>query len=74
MAKTGTVSKVIDGKYHENIVITHVVGNFEHNGMHYVVYVLLDEPQPTKQTYGFVTSGWNAVPTMAQIINVITLK
>ena len=74
MAKTGTVSKMIDGKYHDNIVITHVVGNFEHNGMHYVVYVLLNEPQPTKQTYGFVTSGWNAVPTMAQIINVITLK
>lgn len=74
MAKTGTVSKVIDGKYHENIVITHVVGNFEHNGMHYVVYVLLDEPQPTKQTYGFVTSGWNAVPTMAQIIDIIAKK
>lgn len=74
MAKTGTVSKMIDGKYHENVVITHVVGNFEQNGMHYVVYVLLDEPQPTKQTYGFVTSGWNAVPTMAQIINIIAKK
>jgi cell division protein FtsI (penicillin-binding protein 3) len=30
--------------------------------------VLLDEPNALKETYGFRTSGWNAVPTGGKII------
>ena len=29
---------------------------------------MLDEPQPLKETYGFITSGWNAVPTGGKVI------
>ena len=30
--------------------------------------VMLDEPQSLKETYGFATSGWNAVPAGGKII------
>jgi cell division protein FtsI (penicillin-binding protein 3) len=33
------------------------------------VLVLLDEPQPLAETMGFATSGWNAAPTAAKVIN-----
>ena len=29
---------------------------------------MLDEPQALKETYGFITSGWNAVPTGGTVI------
>jgi cell division protein FtsI (penicillin-binding protein 3) len=35
---------------------------------HYVLLVLLDDPQPLPETYGFATAGWNAVPTAGRII------
>ena len=35
------------------------------------MFVLLDEPQPTEETYNFYTSGWNAVPTAREIIEII---
>ncbi|MGI9462932.1 MAG: penicillin-binding protein 2, partial [Aestuariivirgaceae bacterium] len=30
--------------------------------------VMLDEPQPLKETHGYATSGWNAVPTAGKVI------
>ena len=32
----------------------------------YQLLVMLDEPQSLKEVYGFITSGWNAVPTVAR--------
>ena len=29
---------------------------------------MLDEPQPLKETYGQIASGWNAVPTAGNVI------
>ena len=72
LAKTGTISKKIDGKYSSEHTITNVIGNFKHKNRHYVIYVLLDEPKSTKETYGFASAGWNAVPTAKDIINIIT--
>ncbi|MFN5526671.1 MAG: penicillin-binding protein 2, partial [Bradyrhizobium sp.] len=34
----------------------------------YQLLIMLDEPQPLKETYGFITSGWNAVPTAGNVI------
>lgn len=31
----------------------------------------MDEPKATKETWGFVTSGWNTVPTAGKIISTI---
>ena len=71
MAKTGTVFKDIDGILSEKNIITSVIGNFKYGNTHYVIYVMLDEPQAIEETFGFRTSGWNAVPTAKEIINII---
>jgi cell division protein FtsI (penicillin-binding protein 3) len=34
----------------------------------YLLLVMLDEPKPTPETYGFATSGWNAVPVAGAIV------
>ena len=34
----------------------------------YQLLIMLDEPQPLKETFGFITSGWNAVPTGGNVI------
>jgi cell division protein FtsI (penicillin-binding protein 3) len=30
--------------------------------------VIIDDPKPIKETFGFVTAGWNACPTGGNII------
>ncbi len=35
----------------------------------YFVLVMLDEPNGTKETYGFRTGGWNAAPTAGRVID-----
>ena len=55
-------------------VYTLFVGEFEANGQNYALITVLDEPQPHKETYGFTTSGWNAVPLAAEIIKNIGKK
>ncbi|MBQ7304500.1 MAG: hypothetical protein IJW75_06285 [Alphaproteobacteria bacterium] len=71
MAKSGTTYKSIDGILSEKNIITSVIGNFKYGNTHYVIYVMLDEPQAIKETFGFQTSGWNAVPTAREITNII---
>jgi len=34
----------------------------------YQILIMLDEPKPLKETYNFITSGWNAVPTAGNVI------
>ncbi len=66
--KTGTAEKVVNGRYDKSKNITVFIGAFPMEDPQYVVMVLLDEPQATPETYGFATSGWNAVPTAGSII------
>ena len=37
------------------------------NNPKYLMLVILDEPKGSKETYGFRTSGWNAVPAGGRI-------
>ncbi|MGE3874284.1 MAG: peptidoglycan D,D-transpeptidase FtsI family protein [Parvibaculaceae bacterium] len=66
--KTGTAEKVVNGRYDKSKNLTVFTGAFPMEDPQYVVMVLLDEPQATPETYGFSTSGWNAVPTAGYII------
>ena len=66
--KTGTAEKVINGRYSKNHRLTSFIGGFPMDDPKYIVLVMLDEPQPLKETYGFATSGWNAVPTAGKVI------
>ena len=66
--KTGTAEKVVNGRYDKNRNLTSFVGAFPMDNPQYVVMIMLDEPQATPETYGFSTSGWNAVPTAGNVI------
>ena len=70
--KTGTANKLSDrGKYVDKKVRTTFVSAFPISEPKYALIVMLDEPQPLKETWGFVTSGWNTVPTASKIIAAI---
>ncbi|MEQ8747776.1 penicillin-binding protein 2 [Pyruvatibacter sp.] len=66
--KTGTAEKPGRGGYKKNKLITSFLGLFPARAPQYLVLVLLDEPNATKQTYGYATAGWNAAPTAGQVI------
>ncbi len=66
--KTGTAEKVINGKYSKDHRLTSFIGAFPMDAPRYVVMVMLDDPRPLPETYGFATSGWNAVPTAGKVI------
>lgn len=66
--KTGTANKLENGKYIKGKNITSFVGAFPISNPQYAVMVIMDSPKGTKETWGFVTSGWNACPTGGRII------
>jgi cell division protein FtsI (penicillin-binding protein 3) len=66
--KSGTAAKQRGGHYLKNTNYTGFVGAFPMTNPKYSIYVLLDEPKGTVRSHGYRTSGWNAVPTAANII------
>ncbi len=66
--KTGTAEKVVNGRYSKERRLASFIGAFPMDDPQYLVLVMLDEPKATKDTYGFATAGWNAVPTAGKII------
>ncbi|MBN9008448.1 MAG: penicillin-binding protein 2 [Rhizobiales bacterium] len=66
--KTGTAEKVINGRYAKKKVLTAFTAIFPADAPKYQLLVMLDEPQALKETFGFITSGWNAVPTGGKVI------
>lgn len=69
--KTGTANKLVNGKYIDKKVMTTFIATFPASNPQYALYVMLDEPKPSKESWGFVTSGWNTVPTASNIITAI---
>jgi cell division protein FtsI (penicillin-binding protein 3) len=66
--KTGTAEKVINGRYAKKRVLNAFTAILPADNPRYQLLIMLDEPQPLKETLGFITSGWNAVPTGANVI------
>jgi cell division protein FtsI (penicillin-binding protein 3) len=66
--KTGTAEKVIRGRYSKDHRLASFIGAFPMDQPRYAILVMLDEPKPLPETYGFATAGWNAVPTAGNII------
>ena len=66
--KTGTAEKVINGHYARKRVLNAFTAILPADNPRYQLLIMLDEPQPLKETFGFITSGWNAVPTGANVI------
>lgn len=66
--KTGTAEKVVGGRYSKQHRFNSFLGAFPMDDPRYVFVVSIDEPQPLKETFGFATSGWNAVPTAGKVV------
>lgn len=70
--KTGTANKLDErGKYLNKKVRTTFIAAFPISNPQYALLVMMDEPKPIKETFGFSTSGWNSVPTASEIITAI---
>ena len=66
--KTGTAEKVINGRYSKTKLLTDFMAVLPADKPRYLLLVMLDEPQATKETRGYATAGWNAGPTAARVI------
>ena len=67
--KTGTAEKVGDhGGYKRRAVLSSFVSAFPMTNPRYVVLVSIDEPQPIKENFGYITAGWVATPVVGRII------
>ena len=66
--KTGTSEKVVGGRYSKNKVLTSFTAIMPADKPQYLLLIMLDEPQGLPETHGFATSGWNAVPVGAKVI------
>src|SRR6202023_2548548 len=67
--KTGTAEKVLNGRYARRRVLTPFTAILPADKPQYQLLIMLDEPQPLKETYGFISSCWNAVPTAGNVIS-----
>ena len=66
--KTGTSEKVVGGRYSKKQVLNSFTAVLPMDNPQYQVLVMLDEPKALPETHGFITSGWNAVPTGGKVI------
>ncbi|WP_262027002.1 peptidoglycan D,D-transpeptidase FtsI family protein [Microvirga sp. Mcv34] len=66
--KTGTSEKVVGGVYSKEKVMTFFVGVAPIDAPRYLFLTILDEPRGLPETFGFRTSGWNAVPVTRRVM------
>ena len=66
--KTGTAEKVVNGRYSKSRLFTTFMAIAPSDKPRYLFMTLMDEPQGTKETHGYATSGWNAAPTTGRIV------
>ena len=69
--KTGTAEKAVRGGYAKKSVLSSFIADFPSNDPRYCVLVMIDEPQGTKESHGFITGGWTAAPAVKRIIAAI---
>jgi len=66
--KTGTSEKVVGGRYSKSRLLNTFTAIMPADKPRYQLLIILDEPQPLKETFGYATSGWNAAPTAGKVI------
>lgn len=69
LGKTGSAEKPQAGGYNQDALVTSFLGAFPAHAPRYAMLVMLDEPQATKDTYGYALAGWNAAPAAADIVS-----
>ena len=68
MGKTGTADKPDAEGYDERRLVSSFVAAFPYEDPTYLVFITLDEPQATAETYGYATAGWTAAPAAGKVI------
>ncbi len=66
--KTGTAEKTQGRRYSQDARLSSFLAAFPMQDPRYIVFVMIDEPHPTAETYGFATGGWVAAPVAGHII------
>ncbi len=66
--KTGTAEKVVRGRYDHSRLFTTFMAALPMDKPQYLFVTVYDEPQPTKETYGFATAAWNAGETTGRMV------
>ena len=66
--KTGTSEKVVAGRYSKTKVLTSFTAILPADKPRYLLLIMIDEPQGLPETKNYTTSGWNAVPVGARVI------
>jgi cell division protein FtsI (penicillin-binding protein 3) len=67
--KTGTAEKLLNGHYTSSAVVTSFAGVFPMDEPRYVMVMMLDDPKPTAETYGFHTAAWNIGPAFGVAVS-----
>ena len=66
--KTGTAEKPGAGSYQRNALLSSFVGVFPMDAPRYLVFIVLDEPTGTAETFNFSGGGWVAAPAVGNVI------
>ena len=66
--KTGTAEKVYDGHYVKNRLLTDFIAILPADDPRYLVFVMLDEPQPLPETKDSAVAALNTGPTAAKVV------
>ncbi len=69
--KTGTADKQSGKGYKKDARLASFLSAFPMNDPKYIVFIMIDEPKGTKESYGFATGGWVAAPTVGRVISQI---
>ena len=72
--KTGTAIKNKKNRYTKDENITSFVGFFPSYDPKFLVFIMVDNPEPIKETFYYATGGTVAAPTVKKIINEIIPK
>lgn len=67
--KTGTANKRSGKGYVNNNRMASFFATMPAIDPKYIVLIVLDEPKPTKDSFGFATAGWNAAPATGNILS-----
>ncbi|MEM8771612.1 MAG: penicillin-binding protein 2 [Pseudomonadota bacterium] len=68
VGKTATADKPAAGGYDRSKRISSFVGAVPGHAPRYAILISYDEPEPTKDTFGYATAGWNAAPSFANVV------
>lgn len=69
IGKTGTAYRNTGRSGYNNSRRTTFIGAFPKSKPKYILILFIDDPKPTKETYGYATGGWTASPVSGRIIS-----